>query len=406
MNLFEALRSALSALRANKVRSALTLLGMVIGVFAVIASVTAVDVIDVYFEESLQIYGGSTFSVERKGGWRGGRRQSAPDVTYEQALRLKRRASGDLTVSLQEDFDHGEKVSYKGRQTDGGTTLYGSDENFLSNFGYDLAQGRPITEQDVEYARPVALLGADVVEALFPNETPLGKEVNVGRVRLQVVGVLAEKGSFLNLSFDNRVIAPISYLAGAYGVRGRNIADLSVRTAGFGELEAGKQEVISHMRVIRKLAPGEDNDFEIESNATIQEGVKAFTATLTTAGAGIGLIALLGAGIGIMNIMLVSVTERTREIGIRKAVGAKRRDIMRQFLIEAVVLCQIGGLLGIAAGGGFGNLVAVYFDISAAFPWSWAIGGVLAVTLIAVVFGGYPAWKAARLDPIDSLRYE
>ena len=406
MNLFEATRSALSALKANKLRSALTLLGMVIGVFAVIASVTAVEVIDVYFEESLQIYGGSTFNVNRKGGWEGGRRREVPDITYEQALRLKRRASGGLTVSIQEDFDHGQKVRSGGNTTEGGTTLYGSDEHFLGNFGYDLARGRPLTAQDVQYARNVALLGKEVADALFPTASPLGKDITIGRVRLQVVGVLAEKGGFLNMSFDNRVVAPISTLANAYGMQGRNIGNLSVRTGGFEQMEAGKQEVISHMRVIRGLAPGEENDFEIESNATIQEEVGAFTGVLTTGGAGIGLISLLAAGIGIMNIMLVSVTERTREIGIRKAVGAKRRDIMRQFLIEAVVLCQIGGLLGIGFGAAFGNLVAVYFEISATFPWAWAVGGVAAVTCIALVFGGYPAWKAARLDPIESLRYE
>jgi putative ABC transport system permease protein len=406
MNLIEATRSALAALRANLTRSALTLLGMVIGVFAVIASVTAVEVIDVYFQESLQIYGGSTFSVSRKGGWEGGQRNEVPDITYEQALRLKRRAGPGLTVSVQEGFGYGEKVRSGGNATEGGTTLYGADENFLGNFGYDLAAGRPLTEQDVEYARNVALLGQEVADALFPNATPLGKEITVGRVRLQVVGVLAEKGGFLNTSFDNRVVAPISTLAGAYGTQGRNIGDLSVKTAGFEAMQAGKQQVISHMRVIRGLGPSEDNDFEIESNATLQERTEQFTSVLTTGGAGIGLISLLAAGIGIMNIMLVSVTERTREIGIRKAVGAKRGDIVRQFLIEAVVMCQIGGLIGIGLGAAFGNLVAVYFDISAAFPWAWAVGGVAAVTGIAIVFGGYPAWKAARLDPIESLRYE
>jgi putative ABC transport system permease protein len=406
MNLVEATRSALSALRANKLRSALTLLGMVIGVFAVIASVTAVEVIDVYFEESLQIYGGSTFSVERKGDWEGGQYRGAPDITYRQAQRLKRRASSDLTVSLREAFEYGEKVRHAGRSTEGGTRLYGSDEHFLSNFGRELARGRPITAQDVQYARNVAVLGSEVADVLFPNASPLGKEITIGRVRLQVIGVLEKKGGFLGMSFDNRVVAPISTLANAYGLQGRNISSLSVRTAGFERMAAGKREIISHMRVIRGLAPGEANDFEIESNATIREEVGGFTRVLTTGGAGIGLISLLAAGVGIMNIMLVSVTERTREIGIRKAVGAKRRDIMRQFLIEAIILCQIGGLLGIALGGLFGNGVAVYFDISAAFPWTWALGGVAAVTVIALVFGGYPAWKAARLDPIASLRYE
>jgi putative ABC transport system permease protein len=406
MSLIEATRSALAALRANLLRSALTLLGMVIGVFAVIASVTAVEVIDVYFQEALQIYGGSTFNVERKGGWEGGQRNEVPDITYEHALRLKRRAGAGLTVSIQESFGRGEKVRSGGNATEGGTTLYGSDDNFLGNFGYELARGRPITERDVQHARNVALLGKEVADALFPNAAPLGKQITIGRVRLQVVGVLAEKGGFLNMSFDNRVVAPISTLAEAYGTQGRNIGDLSIKTAGFEAMQAGKQAVISHMRVIRGLGPAEDNDFEIESNATIQEEAEQFTSVLTTGGVGIGLISLLAAGIGIMNIMLVSVTERTREIGIRKAVGARRRDIMRQFLIEAVVMCQIGGLIGIGLGAAFSNAIALYFDFSAVFPWAWAVGGAAAVTAIALLFGGYPAWKAARLDPIESLRYE
>jgi putative ABC transport system permease protein len=164
--------------------------------------------------------------------------------------------------------------------------------------------------------------------------------------------------------------------------------------------------VIGRLRVIRKVPPGEENNFEIGTNDSVQSTFEDFTSTLTAGGAGIGLIALLAAGIGIMNIMLVSVTERTREIGIRKSVGAKKRDILRQFLLEAVFMCQLGGLLGIGLGAAFGNLVAVYFDISAAFPWAWALGGVGAMIAIAVVFGGYPAYKAARLDPIESLRYE
>jgi putative ABC transport system permease protein len=160
------------------------------------------------------------------------------------------------------------------------------------------------------------------------------------------------------------------------------------------------------MRVIRKVRAGEPNTFAIETNDSVRRGFDQFTAGLTVGGAAIGLIALLAAGIGIMNIMLVSVTERTREIGIRKAVGAKRSHILRQFLLEAVVLCQVGGLIGIALGGIGGNLVSLYFDISPSFPWDWAGIAVGGVTLVAVLFGLYPAWKAARLDPIESLRFE
>ena len=408
MGVLETIRLALGSLRANKLRSSLTLVGMVIGVFAVIASVTAVDVIDLYFKQSLRIFGSESFSVERYeiriGG--GDRDVYHPPVTYEQVLRLKRRTEGTLTISAYEDFDWLQKARYATRDTEPNVMLMGTDEAFLSNFGYELAQGRALTMQDVQYARPVALLGAPIAEALFPNETPLGKTVRIGRVRLEVVGVLAEKGRFLGWDPNQRVFAPMTHLLGIYGNNGRNISSVSVRAPSLHQLAAAQEEVISHMRVIRKVRAGEPNTFAIETNDSVRRGFDQFTAGLTVGGAAIGLIALLAAGIGIMNIMLVSVTERTREIGVRKAVGAKRRHILRQFLLEAVVLCQVGGLIGIALGGIGGNLVSLYFGISPSFPWDWAGIAVGGVTVVAVLFGLYPAWKAARLDPIESLRFE
>lgn len=398
---------AWAALRANKLRSFLTLVGIIIGVFAVIASVTAVDVIDVYFNESLRFYGNTTLSVERYPQGQGGSDGVYhPPITYEQVLRLKRMTDGSLAVGMTERFENLARVKFEGEETQPNIWLEGTDEHFLANYGYALARGRPITGQDVQYARPVALIGAPVAEDLFPNQSPLGKTIEVGRVRLEVIGVLEEKGGFLGFDYDTRVYAPITYLMNVYGNNGRNMGSVTVRAASMQELQAARDQVISHLRVIRKVPPGQPNNFELSTNDSVQESFGSFTSALTMGGAAIGLISLLAAGIGIMNIMLVSVTERTREIGIRKSVGAKKRDILWQFLLEAIFLCQLGGLLGIVLGAAFGNLVAVYFDISAAFPWAWALGGVGAMIGIAVVFGGYPAYKAARLDPIESLRYE
>lgn len=408
MHLGEAFRMAGESIRAHALRSALTLLGIVIGVFAVIAAVTAVEVIDVYFNESLQLFGSSTFSVERYAtemtGSSGGSYRSP--ITYAQASQLKDRTSSDLSVSVLSTFDAGERARAASRETEPNLMLYGGDEFFLENFGFELNEGRPFTDQDVQYARPVALLGAPVASTLFPNESAVGKEVSIGQVRLRVVGVLAEKGGFLGYSPDERVVMPITHGLATYGDGGRDMSDLSVRAPSPQQLTAAQEEVIGLMRTIRRVAPGEANNFSIETNESVRGQLDAFTQTLTIGGAAIGLIALLAAGIGVMNIMLVSVTERTREIGIRKAVGARRWDVMRQFLLEAVVLCQIGGILGLTAGVGFGNLVAVFFGISAAIPWGWAIASVLAMTGIALVFGGYPAWKAARLDPVAALSYE
>jgi putative ABC transport system permease protein len=408
VNLIEAFWSALRALRANLTRSALTLLGMVIGVFAVIAAVTAVDVIDTYFKESIQQYGTNTFSVERHGAQFGPRRgrDYRPPVTHNQVEALRDRVGGTYDVSVLEQFAWRERAQSRFEETEPAIELHGTDAFFLDNYGFTLQAGRPFTVQDISNGRPVAMLGAPVAETLFPNETPIGKTVRIGRVRLEVVGVLEEKGGFLGLDPDSRIYAPITHLLAVYGDGGRNMNSVSIRVENEGQMRSAQDAVISQMRVIRQVDAGAENNFEIETNASARSTFDTFTTTLTLAGAGIGLIALVTAGIGIMNIMLVSVTERTREIGVRKSVGAKKRDILGQFLLEAVVLCQIGGLVGIALGGAFGNLVAVYFDIGMSFPWGWAVGAVVGVTLIAVVFGGYPAYKAARLDPIESLRYE
>jgi putative ABC transport system permease protein len=406
MSGFETVREALQALRANKLRSALTLLGIVIGVFAVIAAVTAVDVIDEYFQSSIQGFGASTFSVERYDyGGGDGRDRYHPPITHDQVLRLKERVGADLTVSVSEQFDFGAKAQSDRHETNPNVSLYGTDEAFLANFGYEMQAGRPLVEQDLQSGRPVALLGSEVAATLFPATSPVGKEVRVGRVRLEVVGVLAEKAGLFR-DPNTRVYAPITHLFGAYGSGGRSMDDTRIQAASSDQLTAAEDEVRSHLRVIRQVPPGAPSTFNIESSDFLRSTFGQFTSTLTMGGALVGLISLLAAGVGIMNIMLVSVTERTKEIGIRKAVGAKWRNVLGQFLLEAIILCQIGGLLGIVLGGLGGNVAALYWDISPSFPWMWAAIAVGGVTLLAVVFGGYPAYKAARLDPIESLRYE
>ncbi len=409
MAFFEAIRMALGALNANKTRSALTLLGMVIGVFAIIVSVTAVEVIDVYFKEKLQFLGSSTFQISRTpsiqmGPNRAGRNR--PPITYEQVQRFSESMQLPVDISIIEDFTFG-AVRYGSVETaEPNITLLGTDHNMLGNFSHEIDQGRFFTEQDILYARPVIVLGSQVAEELFVNETPLGKQIRMDGHRYEVIGVLKEKGNFLGFSQDNRVYTPITRGFTLYGIPNRNMASISVRVRDAVYMQAAMEEATGRMRLVRKVPPGEDNNFEVSTNDSMQSVFDSFTGTLSTAGGLIGLIALLAAGVGIMNIMLVSVTERTREIGIRKSIGARRKDILRQFLIEAFVLCQIGGLTGILLGVLVGNYVAVYFDISAAVPMDWAIGSVMLVTIMALVFGGYPAWKAARLDPIQSLRYE
>lgn len=408
MNVLDIIRSAFESLRTNKLRTALTLLGMVIGVFAIIASVTAVKVIEVYFQNSLNVLGTSAFSVARypeiQFSDNEGMRNRKP-ITYDQVLRLRDRVTLPLTISPA-TYITSVRVSFGQEETNPDVPLIASDENYTGNYGYNLQEGRPFTPQDVHFGRLVVLLGSDIAEDLFVNQTPIGKDVRIGGRDYQVVGVLASKGSFLGFSWDKRVVAPITTLFQVYGESNRDIGSVSVRADDPKMVPAAMEQVIGQMRAIRKVRPGEENDFEVETNDSVQGAFDAFTSVLTMGGAGIGLISLLAAGVGIMNIMLVSVTERTREIGIRKSLGARRRDITRQFLLEAIFLCQIGGLFGILLGAAGGNLLAAYFKITPAFPVGWAIAGVAMVTFVALVFGGYPAIKAARLNPVDSLRYE
>lgn len=409
MAFLEAFRMAWESLRGHKLRSGLTLLGMVIGVFAIIVSVTAVEVIDVYFKEKLQFLGSSTFSVTRTPPIQIGNTdrsvRNRPSITYDQVERLEASMTLPVTISPMEDFVR-TKVSYSDRETEPNVMVMGTDQDMLGNFSFDLAYGRFFTAEDVLYARPVCVVGSDIAKELFPNETPIGKKITMEGMRCDIIGELEEKGSFLGFSEDNRVFIPITRGFSVYGQPQRNIASISVRVHDAALINAAKEEVTGRMRVIRKVEPGDPNNFDLSTNDSMQAVFEAFTGTLTVGGAGIGLISLLAAGIGIMNIMLVSVIERTREIGIRKSVGARRRDILRQFLLEAFFLCQIGGAIGILLGALAGNGVALYFEISAAFPVGWAIASVVMVTGIALLFGGYPAFKAARLNPIDALRFE
>ncbi len=409
MLLLEYLRMAFESLKSNKLRSALTLLGIVIGVFSVIAAVTAVQVIDVYFNDTFRGMGANTFYVSKYGGGiqigpRDPSLRNRPDLTYADMEQLRRRAS--LPLSIAPDGSFGRVVvTYEGTSTDPNVGLRGVNQDWAVNNGFEIEDGRFMSEDDVRSARPVVVLGQPVVKRLFPYEQAVGKTVRIDGRRFQVIGTFAEKGAFLGEVQDNIAMAPITRLFDVYGEPNRNIS-YDIRAPSTPMLQATIDEITGHLRVIRKVRPQDDNNFDVVTNDAMKGPMESFTATLTIGGAAIGLIALLAAGIGIMNIMLVSVTERTREIGVRKALGATRRDVLSQFLLEAVFLCQIGGLVGILLGVLGGNALAFAFGLRATFPWAWALFGVVGVTVIALVFGVYPAYKAARLNPIEALRYE
>ena len=408
MSFAEYFSIAWDSIRSNKLRSSLTLLGIVIGVFAIVSSVTAVRVIDVYFSDTISFLGSTTFSVQKTPGVQFGhldeRIRKRKHITYDQITTYRRRAELPIVASPTDWFG-GIVASYADRETRPDVSLVGSDEGWIINNSYDLAAGRFLTDSDVRMARPVVVIGQSVAETLFPNESPLNKEIRMDGRRFQVIGVLAEKGQAFGQDLDQTAIAPITRLLDLYGSAGRSLS-IEIRAPSIQLLGATMDEATGLLRSIRKVPPGEENDFEIVTNESLLSAFTSFTQYLTLGGLGIGLIALLTAGIGIMNIMLVSVTERTSEIGTRKAVGATNGAILRQFLMEAIFLCQVGGIVGILMGILGGNITALAFGIRPTFPWDWALIGVGGITLIALIFGVYPAYKAARLNPIDALRYE
>ena len=408
MSFTEYFSIAWASIVSNKLRSSLTLLGIVIGVFAIVSSVTAVRVIDVYFGDTINFLGSTTFSVQKTPAIQLGRLDDRvrrrKDITYDQVMQYRRRASLPLVVSPTDHFAN-TRVTFGDRETKPDVRVFGSDEAWLVNNSFELAMGRFLTEADTRLSRSVVVLGHSVSQTLFPTESALNKVVRIGGRRFRVVGVMAEKGQAFGENLDELVVAPITKLLEIYGSAGRSIS-IEIRAPSVELLSATMDETTGILRSIRKVPPIEDNDFEIVTNESLLTTFSSFTKYLTLGGAGIGLIALLTAGIGIMNIMLVSVTERTKEIGTRKAVGATSRAILRQFLIETIFLCQVGGIVGILLGILVGNITALGFGIRPTFPWDWALIGIVGITVIALIFGVYPAYKAAKLNPIEALRYE
>ena len=402
----EILQQAVKALFTNKLRSALTLLALVIGVFSVLVSTTAVAVLDNYFKETLSIMGSDVITVSRYpqiqiGGDTSKRNRKR--LTFDQAEESEKLLRFADNISPNEDFSY-TKIQFGDLETEPNVVIYGSNHNYLNNNSYEIYTGRNITQEDVQYSRSVAILGHDLLDDLFRSVDPVGKEIRVDGNTFLIVGVLEKKGSILGQSFDNFVLIP--YTTGKLLYGGKRNIQIQVRAPDIAGIPKAIDEVTGVLRIIRKVSPEQENDFEISTNESLSGSFDVFTSALYIGGAFIGLITLLGAGIGVMNIMLVSVTERTKEIGIRKAVGATKKAIINQFLAEAVFVCQIGGVIGMILGIAAGNLLAFLIDASVVIPiWS-VIGSFIGMLLIGIIFGVYPAFKAAQLDPIESLRYE
>jgi putative ABC transport system permease protein len=401
----EILRLASASLNANKLRSSLTVLGIAVGVFSVIGVMTLINGMRSSVESGLNVLGANSFQINKVAPFSDWTRfRNRRDISYAMATRFKGLIGESARISLRLDR-YGKTVVYKDRRTNPNVNVLGADENFIGAFNFDVAAGRNLGSDDVEYGRPVVVLGADVAEKIFQNEDPLGRSVRIDGQNYLVVGILAAKGTSFGQSQDNFILTPITRWIAIYGQQWRSIS-LNVQAAGQAELATTMDTAIGMMRLVRGLKPEDPNDFEVFSNESLIEAFNKIADVVAMGALIVSAIALLASGVGVMNIMLVSVTERTKEIGIRKSIGAKKRNIMLQFLAEAVALSMTGGVAGVVIGVGGGNAVALALHTEITFPWLWTGIGLAVCGGIGVVFGMYPAWKAASLDPIEALRYE
>jgi len=295
-------------------------------------------------------------------------------------------------------------VKYGNEKTNPTVQLQGLNLDELKVNDLVVGMGRGINLQDENYSRMVCVLGSDVAETLFKNIYPIGQDVRIDMMNLKVIGVYEKRGSVLGASQDNFVTIPLSVFKKYYG--DRRSGSYTVMAPSKSKIAETMDDVIGALRKIRKIPPGKENNFEIITNDQLVEQFNSITRYFRVGAAVVAFIALVAAGVGIMNIMMVSVTERTKEIGIRKAIGARKIMIRSQFLMEAIVLCQIGGLIGIILGVIGGNIIAVVLKVSVILPVFWIVVGLIVTTFVGVLFGVYPAIKASNLDPIEALRYE
>lgn len=402
----EILSIALRAIRANKLRSILTTLGIIIGIVAVTTMSTAIIGLREAFLSSISSFGSDVLYVSKfpwfsMGDW--SRFRNRKDLTLEHYEKLKNmihtyEAIAPTVTTFGLSVKRANKSVYS-------SIVYGTTEDFQKTSQIEMEEGRFITDMEVEGARKVCLIGQDLVNELFPFETPINKEIKIRNIPFKVVGTMTKQGSgFLgSFSMDGMVIMPLKTFISVSGEE-HNRLRIDVKVGDVEKLEDAKQEIIAAMRVIRKVPPHKEDDFAVNQQEAFKEMYDSTVGVIAYAGIVITALSLFVGAIGIMNIMFVSVTERTKEIGIRKAIGAKTWSILLQFLVEAAVICMLGGIIGLIISFPLSLIINQFLPTS--LPLHIAGLALLISAVVGVISGFLPAWKASRLNPVDSLRYE
>ena len=399
------------SIRANRVRAVLTMLIIGFGIMALVGILTAIDAIKNSITHEFSLMGSNTFTIESRQiqiiiGGQIPRKKNYDYISYQQAKEFKDRYDFPADVSVWTYASEISTVKYQSKKTHPNISVIGGDENYLATAGYEIETGRNLSVQDLQMNRSYAIVGKDIVRKLFEkNEDPLDKVIAIGNGRYTIIGTTASKGTAMGSSGDMLCILPYTNVR-QYFSRPRMRFSINVSVPEVNMMEAAMGEAEGVFRQARNLAVRDESDFHISKSDSIANMLIENLRFVTIAATIIGIITLFGASIGLMNIMLVSVTERTREIGIRKAIGAKADIIRQQFLFEAIIIGQLGGAAGIVLGILVGNLVSLIVGSPFLVPWLWILLGVVLCFIVGILSGYMPAQKASKLDPIIALHYE
>lgn len=403
---------ALEAIKSNKLRALITMLIIAIGITALVGILSAIDAIKSSINSNFTEMGANTFTIRNKEmtmrvGRHGKRPKAYRQINFKEAMRFKEEFDFPGVASVSTLASWNARLKYASKKTNPNIQVFGADENYLETSGYELLEGRNFTIPEIlSGGNNLVILGSEIAVSLFPkNMKAVDKIISIGGAKYKVIGVLKTKGNSMGFGGDKICIIPILNARQYFGKPDMSFT-LNVISKYPWLMDIAVGEATGLFRKIRKIGAKEEADFEIIKSDSLATMLISNLATVTLGATIIGIITLLGAAIGLMNIMLVSVTERTREIGIRKALGATQQAIKNQFLIESVVICVMGGLIGIVLGIIIGNLIGMGLDTGFFVPWFWIFMGTIICIFVGLISGFLPAKRASKLDPIESLRFE
>ncbi len=411
MTIIENIKISFTSISANITRAVITALIISIGITALVGILTSIDGIKSSINKNFSNMGANSFNIKNSGGGHGKRQKGRNVTSYqtikkEEAITFINEFKYPGTTSMSVNASFGSTIKYQNYKTEPNVMVMGGDENYLKVSGYDIETGRNFSVREAKAASNICIIGKEIKSKLFKNnKLPIGESILVGAAKYRIVGVLKERGNAAGFGGDRMVIVPV---LNAYQIfnKGSMSAVITVAVNDVSKLNVATEDAHGLFRKIRGLKAYEDDNFEIYKADNVANELLDMLQYFTLAASIIGIITLLGAAVGLMNIMLVSVTERTREIGIRKALGATKDTIKNQFLIEAIVICQMGGAGGIILGITIGNIVSSIVGGGFIIPWLWLSCGIILCVIVGVVSGIYPAIKASKLDPIEALRFE